>query len=219
MASNSSNMTAVGRGGTGTTSTPANNVDGNSGRRVSPFPSSISLLQCPLFSCEVLLTYYLSIWKFLITFLQSSQSGGLFTGLMSQKRNSTDATANARRESFADQKPAAGVIGNMWTKYVFLPAYFEVQQCWREYSRFTTGTQEKKWGGYGYLKERETCTLCFTLMIIDVAGVWRDRNCIMIYLRPDEMVDSFMDSYECKNFDYNIHFYIVLKYVQVQNNG
>jgi len=87
MASNSSNMTAVGRGGTGTTSTPANNVDG---RR------------------------------------RSSQSGGgLFSGLMNQKRNSTDATATARRQSFADQKPATGIIGQMWNS-------------------FTTGSQEKK---------------------------------------------------------------------------
>jgi hypothetical protein len=42
---------------------------------------------------------------------------------MSQKRNSTDATANARRESFADQKPATGIIGSMWQKYVYDTTY------------------------------------------------------------------------------------------------
>jgi hypothetical protein len=35
---------------------------------------------------------------------------------MNQKRNSTDANANARRQSFADQKPEVGVIGKMWNK-------------------------------------------------------------------------------------------------------
>lgn len=50
--------------------------------------------------------------------LKGSQSGGLFSGLMNQKRNSTDAAANARRQSFAEQKPAPGVIGKMWNKYV-----------------------------------------------------------------------------------------------------
>ncbi|KAI9744064.1 MAG: hypothetical protein M1818_002216 [Claussenomyces sp. TS43310] len=67
------------RGGTGTTSTPANNIDGNSKRR-------------------------------------PSQEGGLFNGLVHQKRNSQDASAEARRRSFAEQKPASGIFGTMWNK-------------------------------------------------------------------------------------------------------
>jgi len=37
---------------------------------------------------------------------------------MNQKRNSGDATAATRKASFDDQKPAAGIIGNMWNRYV-----------------------------------------------------------------------------------------------------
>ncbi|KAK2628195.1 hypothetical protein QTJ16_002841 [Diplocarpon rosae] len=43
-------------------------------------------------------------------------SGTLFSGLINQKRNSIDASARARRESFADVKPAPGVIGKLWNK-------------------------------------------------------------------------------------------------------
>jgi hypothetical protein len=50
--------------------------------------------------------------------LQGSNSGTLFSGLMNQKRNSGDAAAQARRQSFHDQKPAPGIIGKMWHKYV-----------------------------------------------------------------------------------------------------
>ena len=36
---------------------------------------------------------------------------------MNQKRNSGDAAAAARRQSFNEQKPTVGIIGNMWNKY------------------------------------------------------------------------------------------------------
>ncbi|KUJ22321.1 uncharacterized protein LY89DRAFT_574784 [Mollisia scopiformis] len=49
---------------------------------------------------------------------RGSASSGMFSGLMSQKRNSTDAAAAARRESFHEMKPASGFIGKMWHKYV-----------------------------------------------------------------------------------------------------
>ena len=48
--------------------------------------------------------------------LQGSNSGTLFSGLMNQKRSSGDAAAAARRQSFHEQKPAAGFIGKMWNK-------------------------------------------------------------------------------------------------------
>ncbi|EPE29241.1 hypothetical protein GLAREA_00401 [Glarea lozoyensis ATCC 20868] len=48
---------------------------------------------------------------------RGSQSGTLFSGLINQKRNSTDASAAARRASFAEQKPAAGVLGKMWNNF------------------------------------------------------------------------------------------------------
>ena len=79
-------------------STPANNVGGD--RRVCSLP------QFP--SCSKQKTYN--------KFIQGSNSGGLFSGLMNQKRNSTDAAAEARRQSFHDQKLAPGVIGKMWHK-------------------------------------------------------------------------------------------------------
>ncbi|KAN0122540.1 hypothetical protein V8E51_000866 [Hyaloscypha variabilis] len=74
----SSGRTTAIKGGTGTESTPANNIGGD--RR-------------------------------------GSNSGGLFSGLINQKRNSTDAAAAARRQSFHDQKPAAGFIGKMWHNF------------------------------------------------------------------------------------------------------
>ncbi|KAI9795362.1 MAG: hypothetical protein M1833_007210 [Piccolia ochrophora] len=78
---------ATGRGGTGTTSTPANageaGIFGGSGRRRS----------------------------------SGDSSGGLFSGLMSQKRGSQDASATARKASFDEQKPAQGVLGSMWTSF------------------------------------------------------------------------------------------------------
>ncbi|RFU35218.1 hypothetical protein B7463_g1131, partial [Scytalidium lignicola] len=49
----------------------------------------------------------------------TSSSGVLFAGLMNQKRNSTDPAAQARRQSFHDQKPATGMIGNWWNKFSF----------------------------------------------------------------------------------------------------
>ena len=48
--------------------------------------------------------------------IEQRSSGSKFGGLMDQKRNSTDATANARRESFADQAPAPGFVGAIWNK-------------------------------------------------------------------------------------------------------
>ncbi|PMD24867.1 hypothetical protein NA56DRAFT_642682 [Hyaloscypha hepaticicola] len=74
----SSGKTTAVAGGTGTQSTPANNV-GETRR--------------------------------------GSNSGGLFSGLMNQKRNSTDAAAAARRQSFHDQKPQAGILGKMWNSF------------------------------------------------------------------------------------------------------
>ncbi|KIN04021.1 hypothetical protein OIDMADRAFT_18146 [Oidiodendron maius Zn] len=47
----------------------------------------------------------------------SSSPGTLFAGLMNHKRGSTDAEAMARRQSFHDQKPAAGFFGAWWNKY------------------------------------------------------------------------------------------------------
>ncbi|CAL3962126.1 unnamed protein product [Diplocarpon coronariae] len=44
-------------------------------------------------------------------------SGTLFSGLIDQKRNSIDATAQARRQSFAEMKPATGVIGKLWNNF------------------------------------------------------------------------------------------------------
>ncbi|KAH6666623.1 hypothetical protein B0J14DRAFT_659665 [Halenospora varia] len=47
----------------------------------------------------------------------SSGSGTMFSGLINQKRNSTDQTAEARRASFAEQKPATGFIGKLWNNF------------------------------------------------------------------------------------------------------
>ncbi|KAI9704191.1 MAG: hypothetical protein M1836_007052 [Candelina mexicana] len=47
----------------------------------------------------------------------SGTNGGLFSGLMNQKRNPTDTAATARRASFAEQKPGGGgFIGNLWNR-------------------------------------------------------------------------------------------------------
>jgi len=76
----SSGRTTAVTGGTGTQSTPANNVGGaDTARRNS--------------------------------------NGTLFSGLINQKRNSQDANAQARRESFNDMKPATGIIGKMWNNF------------------------------------------------------------------------------------------------------
>jgi len=53
---------------------------------------------------------------------RSSASSGKFAGLMDQKRNSSDATAAARRTSFAEQKPATGIIGGLWNSFTKGPA-------------------------------------------------------------------------------------------------
>ncbi|TVY88922.1 hypothetical protein LAWI1_G005058, partial [Lachnellula willkommii] len=124
MATQGSSASAVSRGGSGPTSTPANNVGGDSAstsnRRVSPLslpPPPITLkpshppfpFAFPHFFNSNLLTNYL------FAYIQSSGTQNtLFSGLVNQKRNSTDAAAQARKESFSDQKPATGIIGKMW---------------------------------------------------------------------------------------------------------
>jgi hypothetical protein len=101
----SGRTTAV-KGGTGTQSTPANNVGET--RRVC----SLSPI---LFLNSVLQTEAVTNGS---STQGSNSGGGLFSGLMNQKRNSTDAAAAARRQSFHDQKPQAGFLGQMWHKYV-----------------------------------------------------------------------------------------------------
>lgn len=96
---NSGRTTAV-KGGSGIESTPANNVGGD--RRVCLHLSPPAVLS---FSSDV-------------SPQGSSSSGTMFSGLMNQKRNSGDATAAARRQSFNEMKPAPGIIGKMWHKYV-----------------------------------------------------------------------------------------------------
>ncbi|KAI1005102.1 hypothetical protein K3495_g3117 [Podosphaera aphanis] len=44
-------------------------------------------------------------------------SSGLFSSLMDQKRNSSDAAAQARRASFHDMKPTPGFLGKMWQSF------------------------------------------------------------------------------------------------------
>lgn len=65
---------------------------------------------------------------------------------MNQKRNSIDAAAAARRASFHDQKPAAGMFGSMWAKYVCslcaLSGWFERRVLTFSH-RFTTGHEGK----------------------------------------------------------------------------
>ncbi|TVY20383.1 hypothetical protein LARI1_G000947 [Lachnellula arida] len=84
MATQGSSASAVSRGGSGPTSTPANNVGGDSASATNR--------------------------------RSSGTQNTLFSGLVNQKRNSTDAAAQARKESFSDQKPATGIIGKMWNK-------------------------------------------------------------------------------------------------------
>lgn len=50
---------------------------------------------------------------------RTNQSSGSakFAGLTHQKRTSLDATANARRQSFAEQNKAPGFIGQMWHNF------------------------------------------------------------------------------------------------------
>ncbi|MCJ1309190.1 hypothetical protein MMC25_002847 [Agyrium rufum] len=49
---------------------------------------------------------------------RSSASSGQFAGLMGQKRASQDASAEARKQSFAEMKPAGGVLHNLWSSVV-----------------------------------------------------------------------------------------------------
>ncbi|KAI9818121.1 MAG: hypothetical protein M1827_000746 [Pycnora praestabilis] len=49
---------------------------------------------------------------------RSSGSGAAkFSGLMNQKRNSSDVSATARKASFAEQKPASGFVGQIWNNF------------------------------------------------------------------------------------------------------
>ncbi|CAF9906418.1 MAG: hypothetical protein HETSPECPRED_006175 [Heterodermia speciosa] len=48
---------------------------------------------------------------------RSSASATKFAGLMSQKRNSSDITAAARKASFAEQNSKPGVFGSMWQSF------------------------------------------------------------------------------------------------------
>ncbi|KAL8843598.1 MAG: hypothetical protein Q9170_000102 [Blastenia crenularia] len=43
-------------------------------------------------------------------------SSAQFSGLMGQKRNSTDVAAAARKASFAEQNKAPGFIGGLWQR-------------------------------------------------------------------------------------------------------
>merc|ERR1711964_738223 len=52
-----------------------------------------------------------------VLILPENSNGTLFSGLINQKRNSQDANAQARRESFNDMKPATGIIGKMWNNF------------------------------------------------------------------------------------------------------
>ncbi|KAG7002139.1 hypothetical protein G7Y79_00028g061600 [Physcia stellaris] len=47
----------------------------------------------------------------------SGSSPAKFASLMNQKRNSSDATATARKASFAEQSNKPGVIGSMWQSF------------------------------------------------------------------------------------------------------
>ncbi|KAI9809889.1 MAG: hypothetical protein M1825_000322 [Sarcosagium campestre] len=90
MSSSTSNrQTAASKGGTGTTSTPANNVGGFGTAKVSGERRRSS----------------------------GGNTEGLFSGLVAQKRNSGDASAAARKASFDEMKPAPGVIGSMWNSF------------------------------------------------------------------------------------------------------
>jgi hypothetical protein len=61
---------------------------------------------------------------------------------MNQKRNSTDAAAAARRQSFHDQKPQAGIIGKLWHKYDS-PSQKKSRVDLADWGSFTTGSPPK----------------------------------------------------------------------------
>ncbi|KAI4246583.1 MAG: hypothetical protein L6R40_001946 [Gallowayella cf. fulva] len=46
-----------------------------------------------------------------------SSSTTKFNNLMNQKRNSTDASAAARKASWAEQSKAPGIFGSMWNNF------------------------------------------------------------------------------------------------------
>lgn len=98
----STGNTAATKGDLGRPASPANAGNQSPKRRVSTLKLSATVLLLQ----SILNTY---------SFPQDSHSKG-YAGLVNQKRNSLDETAKARRDSFNDQKPAAGIIGNMWNK-------------------------------------------------------------------------------------------------------
>ena len=109
-------------GGSGTQSSPASNIGANvAGRRVI-----LSLLSFPFLSFRTKSSNHL---PFHIS--QGSNSSTLFSGLINQKRNSTDAAAQARRQSFNEMKPQPGILGNMWNKYVLVDShiYISISIC------------------------------------------------------------------------------------------
>ncbi|KAM3086634.1 hypothetical protein ACMFMG_000760 [Clarireedia jacksonii] len=53
---------------------------------------------------------------------RGSQEGTLFAGLMNQKRNSIDAATAARRQSFNEQAPKPGFLGQMWNNFTKGPS-------------------------------------------------------------------------------------------------
>ncbi|CCU76783.1 unnamed protein product [Blumeria hordei] len=48
-------------------------------------------------------------------------SSGLFSSLMDQKRNNSDAAAQARRASFHNMKPTPGFFGKIWHNFTLGP--------------------------------------------------------------------------------------------------
>ncbi|KAL8707918.1 MAG: hypothetical protein Q9220_007138 [cf. Caloplaca sp. 1 TL-2023] len=48
---------------------------------------------------------------------RQSSSAAKFGGLMNQKRNSGDASAAARKASFAEQSKTPGMFGGLWNRF------------------------------------------------------------------------------------------------------
>ncbi|KAI4185224.1 MAG: hypothetical protein L6R41_004252 [Letrouitia leprolyta] len=72
-----------------------------------------------------------------------SSSGAKFSGLMSQKRNSGDAAAAARKASFAEMNRAPGFLGGLWNKLE--PMTFRIMDPEADYvNSFTKGPSNSK---------------------------------------------------------------------------
>ncbi|KAI4148560.1 MAG: hypothetical protein L6R39_002748 [Caloplaca ligustica] len=54
--------------------------------------------------------------------LMSSSGAQKYAGLMSQKRNSSDAAAAARKASFAEQNKTPGFLGGLWHNFTKGPS-------------------------------------------------------------------------------------------------